>query len=142
MKFNQIFLKCLFNMVLIWTMGTIVGCSDNKEDLEQTQYGYVQFNILKSASYDDFVDSRALDKLNFLNDAKKVEVVLQRNGETISQTLVLNSYNKENAEFGLRSDKLRLLVGEYSISGYHFYDSLDKLILSGETDDNLFTVVN
>ena len=142
MKFNQIFLKCLFNMVLIWTMGTIVGCSDNKEDLEQTQYGYVQFNILKSASYDDFVDSRALDKLNFLNDAKKVEVVLQRNGETISQTLVLNSYNKENAEFGLRSDKLRLLVGEYSISGYHFYDSLDKLILSGETDDNLFTVVS
>ena len=123
MKFNQIFLKWLFNIVLIWTMGTIVGCSDDKEDLEQTQYGYVQFNILKSAS-------RALDKLNFLNDAKKVEVVLQRNGETISQTLVLNSYNKENAEFGLRSDKLRLLVGEYSISGYHFYDSLDKLILS------------
>lgn len=142
MKFNQIFLKWLFSMVLICSMGTIVGCSDDKEELEQTQYGYVQFNILKSASYDDFVDSRALDKLNFLNDAKKVEVVLQRNGETISQTLVLNSYNKENAEFGLRSDKLRLLVGEYSISGYHFYDSLDKLILSGETDDNLFTVVS
>lgn len=36
-----------------------------------------------------------------------------RDGVTLSQTLVLNSYNAENAEFGLRSDKLQLLTGTY-----------------------------
>ena len=35
-------------------------------------------------------------------------------GNTIEQTLMLNSYSAENAEFGLRSDKLELLAGNYN----------------------------
>ena len=83
-----------------------------------------------------------INKLNLLNDAKKIEVVLQRGGLTISQTLVLNSYNAENAEFGLRSDKLQLLVGEYVVSGYRLYDNLDNVLLVGEVEDNMFSVVS
>lgn len=134
--------KCMCLIVSCLMIGLMWGCSDDKDEMEQTQYGYVQFKIYKDASFDDFAETRSIDKLSFLNDAKKIEVVLQRDGETISQSLVLNSYNEENAEFGLRSDKLKLLAGDYSISGYHFYDNLDQLILTGETDDNLFTVVN
>ncbi len=50
----------------------------------------------------------ALDKLEKLDDAKKIKVVMEHNGTTVSQTLVLNSYNSENAEYGLRSEKLQL----------------------------------
>lgn len=138
---KNIYSMCMFLIVSCLTMGIMMGCSDDKEEMEQPLYGYVQFKIYKGASFGDFADTRAIEKLNFLNDAKKIEVVLQRDGETISQTLVLNSYNEGNAEFGLRSDKLKLLAGDYSVSGYHVYDSLDQLILTGETDDNLFTVV-
>ena len=38
-------------------------------------------------------------------------------GNTIEQTLMLNSYSAENAEFGLRSDKLELLAGNYKLIG-------------------------
>lgn len=142
MDFKKFFYsKCMFLIVCCLTMGIMIGCSDDKDEMEQPLYGYVQFKIYKGASFNDFADSRSIDKLNFLNDAKKIEVVLQRDGETIAQSLVLNSYNEGNAEFGLRSDKLKLLAGDYSVSGYHVYDNLDQLILTGETDDNLFTVV-
>ena len=43
---------------------------------------------------------------------------MQHDGSTITQTLPLNSYDKESAEWGLRSDKLRLLAGDYNIIGY------------------------
>lgn len=131
-----------FFAVIIACMTMIVsGCSDDDNDVQQEQYGYVQFKLCKSASYNDAASSRTVNELNLLSDAKKVEVVLLRNGTTIVQTLVLNSYNDENAEFGLRSDKLQLLVGEYLISGYRLYDSLDNLLLSGETEDNQLTII-
>lgn len=133
--------KCVCLIVCCLVIGLMLGCSDERNGTEQPLYGYVQFKIYKHASFDDFTEARSIDKLSFLNDAKKIEIVLQRDGETISQSLVLNSYNEDNAEFGLRSDKLKLLIGDYSISGYHFYDNLDQLILTGETDDNLFSVV-
>ena len=50
-------------------------------------------------------------------------------GNTIEQTLMLNSYSAENAEFGLRSDKLELLAGNYKLIGYYLYDKLDNEIL-------------
>ena len=53
------------------------------------------------------------------------------NGNTIEQTLMLNSYNADNAEFGLRSDKLELLAGSYKLIGYYLYDKLNKQIYAG-----------
>ena len=57
--------------------------------------------------------------LDKLDDAKKIKVVMLYNGNTIEQTLMLNSYNADNAEFGLRSDKLELLAGSYKLIGYY-----------------------
>ena len=131
----------VFLIGTIFSAGVMTGCSDDNEE-QQNLYGYVQFKLCKRASYDEMGDARAINQLDYLNDAKKVEVILQRDGATMSQTLVLNSYNDENAEFGLRSDKLQLLAGEYFISGYRLYDNLDNMLLSGETEDNLFTVVS
>ena len=97
--------------VCLLAMTVVTGCSDDDEPLQST-YGYVQFRLLKSASMDKGTTTRAVtDKLDKLNDAQKVKVVMQYNGSTITQTLLLNAYNAENAEFGLRSDKLKLLTG-------------------------------
>lgn len=94
-------------IVSLLAMTVVTGCSDDDEPLQST-YGYVQFKLLKSASMDKGTTTRAVtDKLDKLSDAQKVKVVMQYNGSTITQTLLLDSYNAENAEFGLRSDKLK-----------------------------------
>ena len=98
-------------IVSLLAMTVVTGCSDDDEPLQST-YGYVQSKLLKSASMDKGTTTRAVtDKLDKLSDAQKVKVVMQYNGSTITQTLLLDSYNAENAEFGLRSDKLKLLTG-------------------------------
>ncbi|MDO4163277.1 MAG: DUF4458 domain-containing protein [Bacteroides sp.] len=118
-----------------------VGCSDDKDDL-QGQYGYVQFKLYKSASYSNTETTRASNALDLLADAQKLEIVMQYNNSTISQSLVLNSYNAENSEYGLRSDKLQLLTGEYTIIGFRVYDKLDQQLLSGDGgSNNTFSVV-
>lgn len=128
-------------IVGVLTMGALVGCSD-EDEMQQNLYGYVQFKLLKSASAADIPLTRAADELEMLADAKKIEVIMQHEGSTIAQTLVLNAYNEANAEFGLRSDKLQLLVGEYVVSGFNLYDNLDNLLLTGEVEDNTFSVVS
>lgn len=105
-------------IVSLLAMTVVTGCSDDDEPLQST-YGYVQFKLLKSASMDKGTTTRAVtDKLDKLSDAQKVKVVMQYNGSTITQTLLLDSYNAENAEFGLRSDKLKLLTGTYTSWDY------------------------
>lgn len=62
-------------------------------------------------------------------------------GNTIEQTLMLNSYSAENAEFGLRSDKLELLAGNYKLIGYYLYDKLDNEIYAGTPNNYKFNVM-
>lgn len=115
------------------------GCSDDDENIV-SQYGYVQFKLYKS-SYEEQNKTRS-GKVDLLSDAKKIKVVMQYKGSTIAQTLVLNSYNDNNAEFGVRSDKLQLLSGEYTIVGFYLYDKLDKEIVSGASiENNTFNVL-
>ena len=74
-------------------------------------------------------------ELDYLSDASKVKVTLQgAGGQLISQTLVLSAADKEAAEFGLRSDKLRLLAGEYEIASFTLYDGTDEPLYSGMPD--------
>ena len=78
-----------------------------------------------------------------LGDAKKIEIEMQFEGTSITQTLVLNSYNESNAEYGVRSDKLQLMVGEYRIVGYRLLDALDRVLTGRPADpDESFTVVS
>lgn len=128
-------------IVSILTLGLVTGCSDDDEAL-QSQYGYVQFRLFKSASFDKGTTTRTTDKLESLFGAQKIKVVMTHNGTTVSQTLPLNAYNENNAEYGMRSDKLQLLVGTYKIIGFYLYDKLDEVLLAGAAgdDDELIVV--
>ena len=112
----------------------LVGCTDENENGQQQQYGYLQFKVGQAVT-------RAAGKLESLADAKKVKVVLQSDGSAIEQTLLLNAYSNETAEYGLRSDKLRLLAGEYTLVGYALYDALDKEVQQKNVDEEPFTIV-
>lgn len=128
-------------IVGLLTIG-MIGCSDDDNVLLE-QYGYAQFKVSKSASFDVAKSNatRAVGELNKLAEAHKITIVMQNGGSTISQTLVLNSYNAENAEYGLYSEKLQLLAGDYTIIGYYIYDRLDNKLLAGTVADSEFTVI-
>lgn len=138
---NKIYIYML-TMLIACTFG-LVSCTDS-EDLAAGQYGYVQFKLYKTASVNkqNAVATRAVDKLEYLADAHKIKVLLKYDGNTIVQTMVLNSYNAENAEYGLRSDKLRLLAGKYSFVGYTLYDKFDKELLSKDISDCVIEVLS
>lgn len=140
--------KLFWVPLLVFLAGVIpVGCSDDNEELSENQYGYVQFKLYKSASYEEGTnqpeapDTRA--QLDKLSDAQKVEIEMLYNGMSIIQTLVLNAYNETNAEYGMRSDKLKMLTGDYRIVSYKLYDKLDNVITSIAADESeTFTVVS
>lgn len=113
-------------IVSILTIGLVTGCSDDDEAL-QSQYGYVQFRLFKSASFEG-ATTRATDKLESLSSAQKIKVVMEHNGTTVSQTLPLNAYNENNAEYGMRSEKLQLVVGTYKVISYYLYDKRDSVV--------------
>ena len=123
--------------LLLCTVASIIGCTETEDGLD-ADYGYVQFKLYKN----DTAPSTRADKdyLDYLHDACKIKVVMQREGSTIQQTLVLHSYNNENAAYGLRSDKLQLLVGEYRMVGYTLYDKLDRELLSANVSSQ-FSVI-
>lgn len=106
----------------------LVGGCEQQGDNLTADYGYVQFQLVKAAQLDD---TRA-ERLEWLSDACKICVVMQHDGSTITQTLNVESYDKASAEWGLWSEKLRLLTGDYNIIGYYVYDNLDNEILVGE----------
>lgn len=124
-------------LILLATLA-FVGC-ERGSDNTATEYGYVQFKLVKAATMDATRTTTPLDKLG---DAKKIEIVIQHNGATISQTLPLSSYDSESAEWGLYSEKLRLLAGDYTFIGFRLYDNLDKELYSGNLADKFSIVCN
>ena len=73
---KKLLLSYIFPFIAaILATGGLMGCSDDNDELQQSQYGYLQFKLYKSASYNDMVDARATDKLNLLDNAKKIEVI-------------------------------------------------------------------
>ena len=108
---------------------TLVGCEKRTESLD-AEYGYVQFRLLKEAQME--ASTRATYELEWLSEASKITVVLQHEGSTISQTLPLMSYDEQSAEWGLQSEKLRLMAGSYEVIGYYLYDDKDNEILTGD----------
>ena len=125
----------------------VVGCSNDEGiDNREQNYGYAQFKLYKKASYSSDAQaeaSRAVQStLDYLADAHKVKVTLVYDDITLAQTLTLTAADAETAEFGLRSDKLKLLVGEYRLISFSLYDAEDELIYNGTPDaNNTFEVV-
>ncbi len=139
MKITHIIFRWLLIAVAI---ATAVGCSnDDTIDNRDRGFGYVQFKLYKEASYE--ASSRSTnDKLAMLAEACKIKVTLLYNNTTITQAMVLNSSNAETAEFGLRSDKLKLVVGEYRLQGFYLYDKLDKLVYTAQPDQTTMITIN
>ncbi len=124
------------------------GCTaEEMADNRERDYGYIQFKLYKEASYDAMVEGSrpstkaVVDQLDFLSDASKVKVTLEYGETTIAQTLPLSAAGKEEAEFGLRSDKLKLLAGEYNVKLFSLYDANDELLYNGSDENPSVLVV-
>ena len=135
----KIFSKALLLLLVSLLTFAATSCSDDETEGWDGTYGYVQFKLSKKVS-SRATRAAALDKLEKLDDAKKIKVVMEHNGTTVSQTLVLNSYNAENAEYGLSSEKLQLASGTYTIIGFYLYDAVDEELLASSAGET-FTVV-
>ena len=127
MRMRYIIIR-LWSLLTVMALIPLVACDNDGESLN-AEYGYVQFKLVKAAS----METRATDALEWLSDAHKVTIIMQYEGSTITQTLPLSSYNNETAEWGLRSEKLRLMTGRYNVIGYHLYDNLDCELLTGSS---------
>ena len=113
------------------------GCSvDELEDNRDMDYGYVQFKLYKAASYNPATKA-VTDELENLYDAGKIEVRMESaEGQEITQTLTLSAGDRDLAEYGMRSSKLRLLAGSYRIINFVLYDGVDKELYRGGTPAN------
>lgn len=137
-------IKTLFAFVAGFAALCSAACSDDDGiDNRELDYGYVQFKLYKEGSLSGTqTQSRAVvDELDYLADASKLQVSLQSGATTITQTLTLSSADKQSAEFGLRSDKLQLLAGDYQIISFMLYDINDEPLYSGTTANNQLSVV-
>jgi hypothetical protein len=103
----------------------VQGCTaDTTPDLREKEYGYVQFKLYKRASYEPQVySSRAAnDILDYLSEASKLEVELyDTKGVRVRSSVRLSASNDESAEFGMRSEKLKLLAGDYTLKYITIY---------------------
>ncbi|MBE6197794.1 MAG: DUF4458 domain-containing protein [Rikenellaceae bacterium] len=120
--------------------------ADSAVDLTEREYGYVQFKLYKECSYTPATKSSRADdeaQLDYLSEACKIEVNLtDENNRAIRQSLVLSAADSEAAEFGLRSDKLKLLAGEYRLGMITLFDALDNVLYrSAPNSKREFTVV-
>ena len=107
-------LRKLYIFVAAVAMLFAQGCNQDSIDLREKDYGYVQFKIYKEASYNGGASelSRAQTTLDYLSNVSKIGVTMMYNGRAITQYLPVYAADSEAAEFGLRSDKLKLLTGE------------------------------
>ena len=108
-----------------------IACSkDDAVDNRDNDYGFVQFKLYKAASYDS--STRAIvSQLDYLYKASKITVNMDYDGANIVQTLTLSAADNESAEYGLRSDKIKLLTGDYRVVSFTLYDALDEPLYIG-----------
>lgn len=118
-----------------------MGCRNEELDGGLGGYGYVQFHLYKTASY---VKSAANNQLEYLSDAAKVKVTLKTSSnDVLSPTLTVDAPDKTMAEWGMQTDKILLLAGEYQLTSYQVLDALDETIFTAYPDEPIsFTVVS
>ena len=113
-----------------------VSCAEVQEpDFSEHDYGHVQFKLYKEASYE--ATKAMVSELDYLGDVSKVKVTM-RYGETLlTQTLVMTSYDEASAEYGLRSDRLKLLAGSYDVVLFTLYDKQDKPLYESSPSEGM-----
>lgn len=142
-KFNT-YITRLFCLTAAAVALLATSCTkDDVPDNREKEYGYVQFRLYKAASYsaDEQTaqqSSRAVvTQLDYLSQASKIRVTIVVNGrsrqQTITQTLTLSASDSDaKAEWGLRSEKIQLLAGNYTVAAYTLYDAEDKELYYGQ----------
>lgn len=136
MKFQKF---SIVKFVAFFFLFSLVSCEKELAiDNRDLDYGYVQFKLYKEASYQP--TKAIISDLEYLGDAAKIKVSLSYGEELISQTLVLTA-PEGAAEYGLRSDKLKLLAGEYRVVAFTLYDKLDEPLYQGGASSETFEVV-
>ena len=127
-------MKKIFKINLfVATLALLFASACTKEgevDLCERDYGYVQFKLYKEASYTPSTSRADYEPFDiYLAEACKIEVNLTDvNNRAIRQTLVLSAANSTTAEYGLRSDKLKLLTGDYKLGTVLLFDAEDKVL--------------
>ena len=137
MKFLRFSVYLAVALLSVLSFGS---CTKVEEpDYREHDYGYVQFKLYKAASY---VESKAVvSQLDYLSRAKKIMLIMtSEDGNEIRQTLTLGATNESAAEFGLRSEKLQLIAGTYTVDTYTLYDLVDQELYKGSASGS-FTIV-
>lgn len=115
------------------------SCTDDEIGRQTTDYGYVQFKLIKNGGADDapLTSTRTADAdiLDSLADAKKIKVTLKSQYEVIEQTVTLTAVNGKDTESGLWSEKIQILAGQYRLAGYELLDQLDRTILTYDQEE-------
>lgn len=115
----------------------LTGCVKDTER-QDGEYGYVQFKLYKEASYTPA--TKAAD-INYLGDISKARISMRYMGTVMNQTLVFSAADKDKAEYGIRSEKLQLLAGEYELLSFSVFDKLDNEGSMVLTPGQKFTVM-
>ena len=131
--------KILFKVAAL--VLAVAGCT-KVEEMHDDGYGYVQFKLYKEASK---TPVKAISsRLDYLHDVSKIRVTMRYEDNDITQTLVMNASDDAAAEYGLRSDKIKLLSGKYELSMFTLYDRCDQPIYESTPsgDEASFEVVS
>lgn len=139
---NKVLKHILQTLLLLMISFGATSCSDNDSNLGVGgEYGYFQMKLSKQ------LQTRAItggSTLEYLNDAKKIQVDLLYNNRQITQTLNLTAVSTEAAEMGLTTESVRLLEGEYILTAYRIYGEYIEgttvgdqapILQEGEPDD-------
>ncbi len=128
-----------WSMVALLALTTVLvsSCSDDEQvDNRDHNYGFVQFKFCKADV------TRSLEQtLDYLSEATRAQVLLIYEGTTIAQSLTLQASSAEAAEWGLRSDKLKLLTGNYQVASFTLYDVNDAPIYQAAPAEETFVEV-
>lgn len=119
MKINTLLIK--FSLLLAACALAFAGCSsDDGIDNRDHGYGHLQFKLYKAGT------TRAADQLEYLRDANKIQVFFRFDNKNFNQTLLLSASDEESAEYGMRSETVKLSSGNYQIIGYTVFDKLER----------------
>lgn len=105
----------LFTALLCIAM--LSGCSEDEIVSNSGTTGYLKLRLTSSK-----VVTRATT-LDYLSDAKKIEVSMLYNDMVVSQSLALSSV-ADASDLGLESEKLELNAGDYTVMSYIIYGAV------------------
>lgn len=131
------FLRYIFLVVIACiTASAMNSCTEVQEpDYRERDYGHVQFKLYKEASYEG--TKAMVSELDCLSDVSKIKVTLRYGENLLTQTLVMNAADDASAEFGMRSDKLKLLAGSYDVILFTLFDKQDQPLYESSPSQNM-----